>query len=216
MKSLADMSVVELAAFISTHLRKCGIEVVLSGGSCVSIYSGGRYVSKDLDFIDTRFATRREIRNAMDAIGFTPQNRFFQHPDVEFVVEFPSGPPAVGKEPIGEIAEMTVSTGVLRILSPTDCVKDRLAAYYHWKDRESLEQAVAVAETVDDRSVRNQALVSERGHVRQHSCKSKSDCAPRASVVHPTAQSTTHRQSRPFTEGRWRGLYLLSNLHLAG
>jgi len=33
----------------------------------------------------------------------------------------------------------------LRIISPTDCVKDRLAAYYHWGDRQSLEQAVLVA-----------------------------------------------------------------------
>ena len=33
------------------------------------------------------------------------------------------------------------------LLSPTDCVKDRLAAFYHWKDQQSLEQAVLVART---------------------------------------------------------------------
>jgi hypothetical protein len=31
------------------------------------------------------------------------------------------------------------------LLSPTDCVKDRLAAYYHWNDRQCLEQALLVA-----------------------------------------------------------------------
>lgn len=31
------------------------------------------------------------------------------------------------------------------ILSPTDCVKDRLAGYIHWKARECLDQAVLVA-----------------------------------------------------------------------
>ena len=144
MKPTAEMSVGELAAYISSHLRRLGIDVVLSGGSCVSIYSAGKYVSKDLDFIDTRFATAREIREAMFSIGFAPEHRHFKHPEVDFLVEFPSGPPAVGKEPVVAIHEMEFSTGVLRILSPTDCVKDRLAAYYHWNDRQSLEQAVLV------------------------------------------------------------------------
>jgi hypothetical protein len=40
-------------------------------------------------------------------------------------------------------------TGTLRVISPTDCVKDRLAAYYHWGDRQSLEQAILVAEESD-------------------------------------------------------------------
>ena len=30
----------------------------------------------------------------------------------------------------------------LGLLSPTDCVKDRLAAFYHWKDQQSLEPAI--------------------------------------------------------------------------
>jgi hypothetical protein len=31
------------------------------------------------------------------------------------------------------------------MLSPTDSCRDRLAAYYHWNDRQSLEVAVAIA-----------------------------------------------------------------------
>ena len=69
MKALAEMSVGELAAFISSHLGARQIEVVLSGGSCVSIYGDGQYVTDDLDFIDTRFATMRKIRDAMAEIG---------------------------------------------------------------------------------------------------------------------------------------------------
>jgi hypothetical protein len=147
MKPVSKLSVGELAAYISSHLRERGIEVVLSGGSCVMIYSAGKYVSMDLDFIDTRFATQREIKEAMFAIGFIPENRYFKHPGTDLLVEFPSGPPAVGKEPIGSIHKMEFSTGVLWILSPTDCVKDRLAAYYHWNDLQSLEQALLVAQS---------------------------------------------------------------------
>jgi len=35
---------------------------------------------------------------------------------------------------------------MLKIISPTDCVKDRLAGYYHWDDLQCLEQAVLVAQ----------------------------------------------------------------------
>jgi hypothetical protein len=38
---------------------------------------------------------------------------------------------------------------VLRLLTPTDCVKDRLATYNHWNDEQSLQQAVWVAQPND-------------------------------------------------------------------
>ena len=41
--------------------------------------------------------------------------------------------------------QLVFSTGRLRLLSPTECVKDRLAAYYRWEDRQCLEQAAMVA-----------------------------------------------------------------------
>jgi hypothetical protein len=145
LKKIKDMAVAELAAYISTHLRNAGIDVVLSGGSCVTIYSQGRYVSGDLDFVDTRFATRRSIKESMEKIGFEEKDRYFHSPETEFLVEFPSGPLSVGKEPVKQIDSLELPTGVLKIISPTDCVKDRLAAYYHWKDLQSLEQAAMVA-----------------------------------------------------------------------
>ena len=39
-------------------------------------------------------------------------------------------------------SELKKRNKILKLLSPTDCVKDRLAAYYHWNDRQSLEQAI--------------------------------------------------------------------------
>jgi len=69
------------------------------------------------------------------------------YPDTDFFVDFPAGPLAVGSEPVREIQEITFPTGHLALLSPTDCVKDRLAAYYYWNDRQCLDQALLVAET---------------------------------------------------------------------
>jgi hypothetical protein len=50
---------------------------------------------------------------------------------------------------VKEIVEIKYSTGILRVISATECVKDRLAAYYHWGDLPSLEQAVLVAKAND-------------------------------------------------------------------
>lgn len=40
---------------------------------------------------------------------------------------------------------LVLPPGVLTQISPTDCIKDRLAAFCHWGDRQALAQAVLVA-----------------------------------------------------------------------
>jgi hypothetical protein len=142
---LGDMSLAELAAFVSDHLTKHGIDVVLSGGGCVSVYSDNRYRSDDLDFIERYREDRKELAAALDMIGFKPKRRYFIHPDTPFFLEFPTGPLSIGSEPVREIAEIALSTGTLRMLTPTDCIKDRLSHYFHWGDKQGLEQALMVA-----------------------------------------------------------------------
>jgi hypothetical protein len=41
----------ELAAIVAESLRACGIDAVLVGGAVVALYSAGRYVTDDLDFV---------------------------------------------------------------------------------------------------------------------------------------------------------------------
>jgi hypothetical protein len=140
----------ELAALIAETLGEKGIDVVLSGGSCVSIYSSEKYVSKDLDFIDVSLKSNKAIGNALTDIGFVNQpknSRHFVHPDTELTVEFPSAPLMVGDEhiPLSAANEIKTTTGVLRLLSPTDCIKDRLANYYYFGDNQCLQQALLVA-----------------------------------------------------------------------
>ena len=146
MIALEKMTQGELGAFVQSHLREKGIEVVLSGGAAVGIYSNGRYVSKDLDLINVYAVNRKHIRAAMEELGFQEEGRYFKHPDTEFFIEFPAGPLAIGDEIIKNIVEKKFSTGILQIISPTDCVKDRLAAYYHWGDRQCLAQAEMVSQ----------------------------------------------------------------------
>ncbi|MFC1586244.1 hypothetical protein ACFL5V_11920, partial [Fibrobacterota bacterium] len=141
------MSKAELGAFVQERLRFKGMDFVLSGGACVSIYSHDKYVSMDLDMIHTDLLSpkRSLIRDAMSEISFYEEGRYFKHYETDIFIEFPSGPPAVGEEPVKEIHEHKVSTGVLKIISPTDCVKDRLTWFYHSNDMQCLEQAGMVA-----------------------------------------------------------------------
>lgn len=147
MKSIKEMSMEELGAYICSALEKEGIETVLSGGCCVEIYSHGKYTSDDIDLIDRFNGGHRKIKAVMERLGFREYNRYFVHDDTPLFIEFPRGPLGVGDAPVREIASRQSETGILKLLTPTDCIKDRLAAYYHWDDEQSLEQAVWVAES---------------------------------------------------------------------
>lgn len=149
MKSIKEMSMEELGAYVCTQLENVGIKTVLSGGSCVEIYSHGKYTSDDLDLINRYNVKESELTQAMVGLGFKEYNRYFIHDDTKYFIEFPRGPLGVGDAPVHEVASREHDTGVLRLLTPTDCIKDRLAAYYYWRDEQSLEQAVWVARSND-------------------------------------------------------------------
>lgn len=143
MKRLGELSLEELAALVCSALAEHGVTVVLSGGSAVSIHSDNAYRSYDLDFVQVGLARRPDA--AMRALGFAKQGRHWSHPDTPWFVEFPPGPVQIGEATITEFAEIPTRHGVLRVLAPTECVMDRLAAFYHWNDPQGLEQALAVA-----------------------------------------------------------------------
>lgn len=139
----ADTSIEALAALICGALAQHGIHAVLTGGAVVSIYTDNEFQSRDLDFISA--AGRQELDRAMAPIGFARgAGRHYTHPATEFIVEFPSGPLMVGAERIERHAERRTPIGTIRLLTPTDAVKDRLAGFLHWSDRQNLEQALAL------------------------------------------------------------------------
>jgi hypothetical protein len=139
----ASTSVEDLAALVCATLERHGIHAVLTGGAVVSIYTRNAYQSYDLDFVVRGLG--KDVRAAMESLGFAKRSgRHFEHPRTEYYVEFPSGPLAIGNAPVVTTAVRKTAKGVLRLLTPTDCVMDRLAAFYHWNDSQGLEQAVAV------------------------------------------------------------------------
>ncbi len=137
------MSRKNFAAAVVKQLEKHGISCVLVGGSCVSIYTNEKYSSHDLDFISPD--SHKTIAMALSEIGFKNKSRYFHHSNSELYVEFPSGPVAIGNQiPTKPEGRLKVKDTVIKMLSPTQCVMDRLAAWFHWNDRRSLIHAIWV------------------------------------------------------------------------
>lgn len=152
MTDISQLSRLDLAGLIGQTLTDHSIDAVLTGGSCVAIHSNEQWVSDDLDFIDISYADKNKIVAALATIGFSNEgagHRYYVHPDCEYPIEFPTGPLAIGNEaPIPEdgIAEIETAQGTFKILSTTNCVKDRLINYILYNDRQCLEQARYVAQ----------------------------------------------------------------------
>jgi hypothetical protein len=125
------------------------------------LYSKGAYHSFDLDFVLVGPATLRQMDTAMKTVGFARKANRYAHPRVRFFVEFPPGPLAVGGDyrirPVARI----VARRRMVMLSATDSCRDRLAAFYHWNDRQSLSVAVWIAlrNRVGWRALRRWSLV---------------------------------------------------------
>lgn len=139
----SNIDIKDLACFICKLLKDNGIDAVLVGGACVSIYSQNRYLSYDLDFVT--YEELKHIEKILDKIGFKRVGRCFSHDDCPFIIDFVNPPIAIGNESIRHFDTLKTSTGTLKLLRPTDCVKDRLASFFHWNDQQALEQAIMVA-----------------------------------------------------------------------
>ena len=139
----------ETAALVVETLAARGIEVVLVGGSCACVWTNERFGSFDLDFVDLTYKRRKQIVAALADIGFVPKGvtRYFEHPDSEWSIEFPTAPLAIGHEQIGRerVASMDTAMGTIRLLNPTDTIKDRLLWWYLEGDRQCWEQALDIA-----------------------------------------------------------------------
>jgi hypothetical protein len=122
-----DTSLEKLAALVSTALQEAEIDAVLGGGGAVAIYSTGEYMSKDLDFVTSE--RNANIAPVMEPLGFTLEGRQFLHPTARYFIEFPPGPIAFGDRYVGneDTTYLETKWGAIRIITPTQCVMDRVA-----------------------------------------------------------------------------------------
>jgi hypothetical protein len=141
----------ELWHYVAWHLEGAGISSVLVGGAVVSIYTKGAYRSGDIDIVPEDFQ-RNQIAKVMGALGFiSEKSSHFKHPKcTHLFVEFPHGPVEIGEQYPVIPDVINIDGRALKILSPTDCVKDRLAAYIHWGSGDCFDQAVLVCQAQKD------------------------------------------------------------------
>jgi len=135
----------DVALAVGGALRRHGVRAVLTGGACVSIYTDGTYVSRDVDFVIQSAPTQAQVDDALAELGFRRDRDRYVHEEVSFYVEFPAGPLAVGGDVNIRPVELPAPDGPILALSATDICRDRLSAFYHWNDHQSLTQAVAIA-----------------------------------------------------------------------
>lgn len=144
MKDFTDISIAELAGIIAEHLANAGIEVVLVGGLAVELYTDNLYLTKDIDMVNTNYQPPAKLHSAMAELGFYKQGRVYVNDSTEISVEFPSAPLSVGDELIKSTTHTSVAGRQIPILKVEDVIKDRLSAFIHWQDNQSLVQAVAL------------------------------------------------------------------------
>jgi hypothetical protein len=144
-KLTARSSLATVALAVGGILRRHGINAVLTGGACASLHTDGSYVSKDADFVVRGTVRQAALDAALGELGFERQGDRYVHPRVRFYLEFPPGPLAIGSDLDIHPIEVEGRTGPALVLSPTDSCRDRLAAFYHWRDWQSLRLAVRIA-----------------------------------------------------------------------
>lgn len=146
MTALKASDSLETVAFaVGDALRRHGVAAVMTGGACATWFSGGEYQSSDVDFVTEGDPQQRVVDEALGTLGFYRNRDRYVHPDLPYVVEFPAGPLAIGADHDIRPVRITAAGVRIRSLSATDACRDRLAAYYHWNDRQSLEVALAIA-----------------------------------------------------------------------
>ncbi len=136
----------QLWEYVATHLAKNGIDTILVGGAVVAIYTDGLYRSGDLDLVQLTYLNKN-LPILMKKIGFeVRESRHYSHHKCKhLIVDFASGPPGIGGDTKITPAVVKVDGTNIKLYSPTDCIRDRLASYIHFKALECLDQAVLVA-----------------------------------------------------------------------
>lgn len=150
----------EVALTVGAHLHRRGIRAVLTGGACVSIYTDGQYVSRDADYVIQGRVTQTALDDALAGLGFVRDGDRYIHTVVSFYLEFPPGPLSIGSDLNIRAVALPFGNSAALALSATDSCRDRLAAFYHWRDRQSLALAVVVArrQRVNFRKIRKWSI----------------------------------------------------------
>ena len=114
-----NITLENLAGYLSRELAKEGIDLILVGGACVTIYSKNRYLSHDLDFItyEDLPKVKKALKKNMD---LSKHAKYFCHKACPWIVDFVAPPIMVGYEPVRDFSHLKTKMGTVKMLRPTD------------------------------------------------------------------------------------------------
>lgn len=115
-----------LAKWVQGLYRSNAQKPVLVGGSAVELFTGGAYVTGDLDFAGL---VPSYVHKALTKFHFVRQGRHWIHEEGRIFLEFPSTTLAPGERS----ESRTFGSHSILIVSPEDLVVDRLSAWVHWR-----------------------------------------------------------------------------------
>ena len=163
MKLTGRSGIGAVAVEVANVLSSAGIEAVLTGSTCASIHTGGRFQSADLDFILQSGVHQAPLDAAMATAGFQRQGDRYVHSRARFYVEFPRGPLAIGSDHEIQPVETRIRGHVVHSLSPTDSCRDRLAAFLFWRDRQESSRSGHHRAPKSHRAGEGSEMVRSRG-----------------------------------------------------
>ena len=111
---------------------------VLVGGAAVELYTGGAYVTGDLDFVG---AVPPSVKRRLLRAGFRKEGRHWLHEQGQIFLEFPGRSLDDGSKPA------ILKTGRLEILiiGPEALLVDRIRRLVFWRHRQDGLNAVSLA-----------------------------------------------------------------------
>jgi hypothetical protein len=144
-------SLSDVAFAVCTALNDADILAVLTGGSAATFYVPTVYQSADADFVLRYGSDGKGVSAALEAIGFKRRAAGdYDHPRVQYTVEFPAGPLAIGSDLITSWRTERRGDEVLHVLSPTDVVRDRFLHFYAWSDPSAYVSAATIGRAMYD------------------------------------------------------------------
>ncbi|MGC1379984.1 MAG: hypothetical protein WA814_03030 [Candidatus Baltobacteraceae bacterium] len=114
---------------VCTALDRAGTVAVLTGGSAATYYAPESYQSRDADFVIEFSADRAHAAEAVRQLGYREVGGTYHHSTSPFTLEFPPGPLAIGDDLVHSYETVKREDEVLYVLSRTDSLRDRLAAF---------------------------------------------------------------------------------------
>ena len=141
-----DSSLADVAFLVCAALDRTGQIAILTGGGAATVYAPEANQSRDADFVFEFWSSFDADYGPLYELGFRREGRIFVHPETVYTVDFPPGQLAIGGDDVTAWDTLERDGMRLHILTPTDCVRDRLAWFIQRRpDYAALEQALAVA-----------------------------------------------------------------------